>query len=84
MGDDMTSHSGYDDAVTLIARSRKNLELDLRQCVEEVAGNISEYDTSELRKRMDRAFERHDKAIDRLFIWLSRLEKRVQNEDDTE
>ena len=98
MGDDMTFYTGYDDAVTLITRSRKDLELDLRQCVEEVAGNISEYETYELKKGVDRALERHEKAIDRLFVLLHRLEKRDenrsedkdeneeedQNEDDTE
>ena len=88
MGDDMTFHTGldraYDNALTLIKRTRKELELDLRQCVEEVAGNYSEFDKEELKKGFQRALSRHDKSIDKLYAWINRLDQRGQGKEDAE
>lgn len=78
-GDMMTFEMVYEDAMTEIKRSRKSLEVELRQCVEEVAGNISEHDTIELKRGMTRALERHDKSIDRLFERVNRLDQRGQD-----
>ena len=85
-GDMMTFYMAYEDAVTEFKKSQKNLEVDLRQCVEEVAGNISEHENIELKRGMTRAFERHERAIDRLVVSVNRLEQRGQDkgEDNTE
>ena len=54
----------------------------LRQAVDEIAKNHAEHETGELNRAMDRAFDRYDKVIDRLFELLYRLEQSDQDRND--
>ena len=76
--DTITFEMAYDDAITLIKRIQATLEADLRNCIEEIAKDYAEYETSELKRQVNGALDRHNKVIDRLFALLHRREKKMK------
>lgn len=54
------------DAITGVYQGRQeNLIADLRACVDEAAKDYAEYETTELKRRIDQVFIRYDRRMDR-------------------
>ena len=71
------AHDTFNDGIGgMYKYIKKNLMADLRACVDEIAKDYAEYETEVLKKRMDEVFERHDKAIDSLYKWRARSERK--------
>lgn len=72
-----------DEATNIIRATEARLHAELRQCIEEVVEGYIEFETGELRKRLDRSIDRQnkrlenqDRSIDHLNEWRNRSERK--------
>ena len=55
-------------------RREETLRVELRECIDEVAQDLVEFEAEELKRRFDRVFDRHSKQIEMINAWRERFE----------
>lgn len=53
------------------------LRKDIEELIVEVAKDYAEYESEELRRRLDRMFSRHSSEIERLYAWRHRVDEKL-------
>lgn len=53
----------------------ERLQTEVMEFIEEVAKDSAQYESEELRRRLDRMFERHSREIDALYAWRHRVDE---------
>ena len=81
---DNTGFSGHvlDEATNMVEALEKKLQAELRQCIEEVVEGHIEFESGEIKRRLDRVLEKQNKTIaansreiDHLTEWRNRSER---------
>ena len=52
-------------SIQILAKSQEDLSSDLRACIDEVAQDYAEYESSQLKRRVDQTIEQQNKRIER-------------------
>lgn len=66
-----------------VERMRKDLEAVLRACVEEVAQEYAEFETSELKRRFDQIFEKQNERFERQAEALDSIQNQIRKVADS-
>ena len=63
-------------------KRQEDLKSELRDCIDEVARDYAEFETSELKRRVDQVFEQHNEKFDRYAEILESIQSRLGGEMD--